>query len=107
MAKKDEFGDGKTVPVKADDKNFNAAIETITSTLLNPDLNGKNREELINTLKAVLDKFGSQKFNASVENLRTALANLGLKIIDDINAKRVHKPEEVYNALVSIYNAIK
>ena len=72
MAKKDEFGDGKTVPVKADDKNFNAAIETITSTLLNPDLNGKNREELINTLKAVLDKFGSQKFNASVENLRTA-----------------------------------
>ena len=49
----------------------------------------------------------SKNFNASVENLRTALANLGLKIIDDINSKRVHKPEEVYNALVSIYNAIK
>ncbi|MBR0060604.1 MAG: hypothetical protein IJP68_03900 [Selenomonadaceae bacterium] len=76
MAKKDEFGDGKTVPVKADDPK----LATV------PD---------------------GKKFNAAVENLRTALANLGLKIIDDINAKRVHKPEEVYNALVAIYNAIK
>ena len=49
----------------------------------------------------------SGNFNAAVENLRTALANLGLKIIDDINSKRVHRPEEIYNALVSIYNAIK
>ncbi|MBR3746523.1 MAG: hypothetical protein IKN27_06135 [Selenomonadaceae bacterium] len=60
-----------------------------------------------------LEKIASEKIsddkksNAAVENLRTALANLGLKIIDDINSKRVHKPEEVYNALVSIYNAIK
>ncbi len=106
MAKKDEFVDGKTSNLP-DDKKFNAAIETITTALLSPDLSGKNRNELINTLKALLDKFGDQKFNASVENLRTALANLGLKIIDDINAKRVHKPEEVYNALVAIYNAIK
>ena len=60
-----------------------------------------------------LEKIASEKIsddkksNAAVENLRTALANLGLKIIDDINSKRVHKPEEVYNAIVSIYNAIK
>ena len=60
-----------------------------------------------------LEKIASEKIsddkksNAAVENLRTALANLGSKIIDDINSKRVHKPEEVYNALVSIYNAIK
>ena len=60
-----------------------------------------------------LEKIASEKIsddkksNAAVENLRTALANLGLKIIDDINSKRVHKPEVVYNALVSIYNAIK
>lgn len=107
MAKKDDLGDGKVAPVKVDDQKFNAAIETITTALSSPDLSGKNRDELINTLKAVLDKFGNPKFNASVENLRTALANLGLKIIDDINAKRVHKPEEVYNALVAIYNAIK
>lgn len=64
------------------------------------------------TLNATLEKVVSEKLsdnehNAAVENLRTALANLGLKIIDDINSKRVHKPEEVYNALVSIYNAIK
>ena len=52
------------------------------------------------------DKIDTEK-NSAVENLRTALANLGLKIIDDINQKRVHKPDEIYNALVSIYNAIK
>lgn len=107
MAKKDDLGDGKVAPVKADDQKFNAAIEIITTALSSPDLSGKNRDELIDTLKAILDKFGNPKFNAAFENLRTALANLGLKIIDDINAKRVHKPEEVYNALVAIYNAIK
>ena len=46
-------------------------------------------------------------FNEAVEQLRTALAQLGLKIIDDINNRRVHKPEDSYNALVAIYNAIK
>ena len=67
-----------------DAKNLNAALE-----------------------KVVSEKISDNEHNAAVENLRTALANLGLKIIDDINSKRVHKPEEVYNALVSIYNAIK
>ncbi|MBR4383781.1 MAG: hypothetical protein IKP64_09515 [Selenomonadaceae bacterium] len=67
----------------------------------------------VKILNTTLEKIASEKIsddkksNAAVENLRTALANLGLKIIDDINSKRVHKPEEVYNALVSIYNAIK
>ena len=67
----------------------------------------------VKNLNAALEKVDSEKFsddekhNAAVENLRTALANLGLKIIDDINSKRVHRPEEIYNALVSIYNAIK
>lgn len=46
-------------------------------------------------------------FNETVEQLRTALAKLGLKIIDDINNRRVHKPEDSYGALASIYNAIK
>ena len=45
--------------------------------------------------------------NEAVETLRTALADLALKIIDDIKNKRLHKPEEGYNALVSIFNAIK
>ncbi len=67
-----------------DTKNLNAALE-----------------------KVVSEKVSDNEHNAAVENLRIALANLGLKIIDDINSKRVHKPEEVYNALVSIYNAIK
>lgn len=94
MAKKDETGDVKI---------FNAAVETIANALANPE----TRDEILTTLKALLDKFSDDKHNAAVENLRTALANLGLKIIDDINSKRVHKPEEIYNALVSIYNAIK
>ena len=46
---------------------------------------------------STLDKFSDDKHNAAFENLRTALANLGLKIIDD--TKRVHKPEEIYNAI--------
>ena len=54
------------------------------------------------------DEVGEDKnLNEAVERLRTALANLGLKIIDDINNKRVHMPTETYGALVSIYNAIK
>lgn len=54
------------------------------------------------------DELGDGKNqNDAVEDLRTALAKLALKTIDDINNKRVHKPEEMYNALVSIYNAIK
>lgn len=48
-----------------------------------------------------------KNLNEAVETLRTALANLGLKIIEDINSKRVQKPEDSYNALVAIYNAIK
>ena len=92
MAKKDESG------------NFNAAVEVIATALNNPETRG----EMFGTLKTLLDKFSDgAKHNAAVENLRTALANLGLKIIDDINSKRVHRPEEIYNALVSIYNAIK
>lgn len=58
-------------------------------------------------LTTPLEKVASEQSITAVENLRTALANLGLKIIDDLNSKRVHKPEEVYNALCSIYNAIK
>lgn len=45
--------------------------------------------------------------NEAVEVLRTALADLAMKIINDINNKRVHRPEESYSALVSIYNSIK
>lgn len=54
------------------------------------------------------DELGDVKsFNEEVETLRTALANLALKIIDDINNKRVRNPEDTYTALVNIYNAIK
>ncbi len=54
------------------------------------------------------DEIGEEKNqNAEVEMLRSALANLALKIIDDINNKRVRNTEEIYNVPVAIYNAIK
>ena len=42
-----------------------------------------------------------------IEQLRIQLAKLGLKIIEDINDRRVAKPDETYNSLVNLYNAIK
>ncbi len=42
-----------------------------------------------------------------IEKLRVELAKLGLKIIEDINDRRVSKPEETYNSLVALYNGIK
>lgn len=42
-----------------------------------------------------------------IKKARTALANLVLKIVDDINNRRVQNPEQSYNALANIFNAIK
>ena len=42
-----------------------------------------------------------------IEKLRIELARLGLKIIEDIDNRRVSKPEETYNSLVALYNAVK
>ena len=82
MAKKDEFVDGKTSNLP-DDKKFNAAIETITTALLSPDLSGKNRNELINTLKALLDKFGDQKTQAARQSLATRFSRT-LRISEEV-----------------------
>ena len=82
MAKKDEFVDGKTSNLP-DEKKFNAAIETITTALLSPDLNGNNRNELINTLKAILDKFGDQKTQAARQSLATRFSRT-LRISEEV-----------------------
>lgn len=42
-----------------------------------------------------------------IEKLRVELVKLGLKIIEDIDNRRVSKPEETYNSLVALYNAVK
>lgn len=42
-----------------------------------------------------------------VEKLRIGLAELGLKVIADIENKRVNNPEKVYDSLVALYNAVK
>ena len=42
-----------------------------------------------------------------IDKLKIELVRLGLKIIEDINDRRVSKPEETYNSLVALYNAVK
>lgn len=42
-----------------------------------------------------------------VDKLRVELVKLGLKIIEDIDNRRVAKPEETYNSLVTLYNSVK
>ena len=58
-------------------------------------------------MSAKLDKETNVSPDNDVAALRSAMAKLGLQIIDDILARRVTKPQEHYNALVSIFNAIK
>lgn len=55
---------------------------------------------------ALKDKF-QDPAQIWVEQLRIEITKLGLKIIDDINDRRVAKPEETYNSLVALYNAVK
>ena len=42
-----------------------------------------------------------------IKQARLALANLILKTVEEINNRRVQKPEAVYNSLANIYTAIK
>ncbi len=53
------------------------------------------------------EKIEVEKEIEEIKKARTALANLVLKIVDDINNRRVQNPEQSYNALANIYNAIK
>ena len=53
------------------------------------------------------EKIEVEKEMEEVKKARSALANLILKIVDDINDKRVREPEQTYNALANMYTAIK
>ena len=53
------------------------------------------------------EKIEVEKEMEEVKKARSALANLILKIVDDINKKRVRDPEQTYNALANMYTAIK
>lgn len=68
----------------------------------------RNEQFEINALnETAAENISNNGAEEIVEQLRIALAKLGLKIIDDINDKRVVKPEETYNSLVALYNAVK
>lgn len=54
-----------------------------------------------------LEKVQDDPVKIWIDKLRIELAKLGLKIIEDIDNRRVPKPEETYNSLVALYNAVK
>lgn len=54
-----------------------------------------------------LEKVQDDPAKIWIDKLRIELAKLGLKIIEDIDNRRVPKPEETYNSLVALYNAVK
>jgi hypothetical protein len=60
-----------------------------------------------NISDAPSQNFSEDSAQMWVDKLRIELAKLGLKIIEDINIKRVPKPEETYNSLVNLFNAVK
>jgi|GEM_PF-1858331 len=47
------------------------------------------------------------KDNDKINQARTAMANLILKTIEELDNKRVSNPEQMYNALANMYTAIK
>lgn len=64
----------------------------------------------IETTQNISENLSTVSDNAAqiwIEKLRIELAKLGLKIIEDLDQKRVAKPEETYNSLVNLYNAVK
>ena len=47
------------------------------------------------------------EFDELLEEFKIGLVKLGLKGIDDLNNKRVTNPNDFYNSLTSLYNAVK
>ena len=47
------------------------------------------------------------EFENLLEEFRIELVKLGLKGIDDLNHKRVTNPNDFYNSLTALYNAVK
>ena len=47
------------------------------------------------------------EFENLLEEFRIGLVKLGLKGIDDLNHKRVTNPNDFYNSLTALYNAVK
>lgn len=47
------------------------------------------------------------EFEYLLEEFRVELVKLGLKGIDDLNHKRVTNPNDFYNSLTALYNAVK
>ena len=79
-------------------KKENLPLEQVeTSQAVN--INSENQISQATEIKKIQDPV--------IEKLRFELAKLGLKIIEDIDNRRVSKPEETYNSLVALYNAVK
>lgn len=47
------------------------------------------------------------EFETLLAEFKIGLVKLGLKGIEDLNNKRVQNPNDFYNALTALYNAVK
>lgn len=47
------------------------------------------------------------EFETLLDDFKIGLIKLGLKGIEDLNNKRVQNPNDFYNSLTALYNAVK
>ncbi len=52
-------------------------------------------------------KIPNTELETLLEEFKIGLVRLGLKGIEDLNNKRVQNPNDFYNALTALYNAVK
>ena len=52
-------------------------------------------------------KIPKSEFETLLAEFKISLVKLGLKGIEDLNNKRVQNPNDFYNALTALYNAVK
>ena len=52
-------------------------------------------------------KIPKSEFETLLADFKIGLVKLGLKGIEDLNNKRVQNPNDFYNSLTALYNAVK
>ena len=64
----------------------------------------KNESEIEPAISLNITK---SEFETLLDEFKIGLVKLGLKGIDDLKNKRVQNPNEFYNSLTALYNAVK
>lgn len=53
------------------------------------------------------ENISKSEFETLLDEFKIGLIKLGLKGIEDLNNKRVQNPNDFYNSLTALYNAVK